>query len=113
METSITRTAFARSATDVTIRGLIIEKCANPAQMGAIGEQFPGDGWIIEDCEIRLNHGMGIRVANRGHILRNNVHHNGQIGLSWIGDDILVEGKEIAYNNTLHFSFGWEAGRNS
>ena len=81
VETSITRTAFAGSATDVTIRGLIIEKYANPAQMGAIGDQRPGDGWIIEDCEVRWNHGAGIRLASQGRARRNVVHHNGQMGL--------------------------------
>jgi hypothetical protein len=30
--------------------------------------------------------------------------------LTGTGSDILIQGNEIAYNNTLGFDFGWEAG---
>jgi len=60
VETSVTRSAFYGSASNVTISGLIVEKYAIPAQMGAIGDQYPGGGWIISNNETRLNHGQGI-----------------------------------------------------
>ncbi len=115
VETSVTRHAFHGSARRVTIRGLIIEKYAVPAQHGAIhGEDGTGGrlgkDWVVEGNEIRFNHGVGIRTGHRMQVLRNNIHHNGQLGIGGTGDDVLVEGNEIAYNNFAGFSSGWEAG---
>ncbi|WP_447971647.1 right-handed parallel beta-helix repeat-containing protein [Nitrospira sp. M1] len=109
IETSITRHAFEGAAKDVTIRGLIIEKYANPAQHGAIHAKH-GQGWIIQDSEVRLNHGIGIRSGERIHVLRCYVHHNGQLGIGGFGDNILIQHNEISHNNTLEFRREWEAG---
>ena len=40
--------------------GLVMEKYAIPAQMGAVGDQFPRARWRVENNEIRLNHGTGL-----------------------------------------------------
>ena len=40
----------------------------------------------------------------------NIVHHNGQLGLSGQGDSSLVEGNEIAWNNTAGYQCLWECG---
>jgi len=109
VELSITTFAFVGTARNVTVRGLIIEKYANPAQHGAI-EGPTSTAWIIRDNEVRLNHGLGIGVGNAMQIINNRVHHQGQMGVGGIGSDVLVENNEIAYNNTAHFSSGWEAG---
>jgi hypothetical protein len=65
---------------------------------------------VIASNEIRKNHGQGLRVGSRGTIRNNYVHNNGQLGVFGMGDDILVEGNQIFYNNTLQFFPRWEAG---
>ena len=115
VEISTMTHAFSGSATNVTIKGLTIEKYAAPAQDGAIScydvtNVCLAKGWTIESNEIRLNHGAAIRLANNLVIRSNYIHHNGQEGLTGSGDNILVRDNEIAYNNTLGFDFGWEAG---
>jgi len=52
VELSTTPRAFNGSSNGVVIRGLIVEKYANPAQQGAIHDT--GKGWIIENNEVRL-----------------------------------------------------------
>jgi len=122
VEISITRVAFSGLASNVTIQGLVIEKYAIPAMMGAIGDQYPGSNWVVQDNEVKLNHGTGINGASKWKILRNNVHHNGQEGLHCYGGvptggagagptiGMLVEGNELSYNNRLHYNMGWGAG---
>jgi Right handed beta helix region len=110
IELSTTRNAFHSSAVNVTIRNLVIEKYATPAQMGAIGDDSPGQRWTIKDSEIRFNHGVGVNVSDGSQILRCRIHHNGQLGMRGAGAGILVEGNEISYNNDAHFDATWEAG---
>jgi parallel beta-helix repeat protein len=113
VEISTVGRAFWGTASNVTIRGLVIEKYANQAQAGAVhsGNWVDlGVDWLVEENEIRLNHGAGISTGH-GMVIRNNyIHHNGQIGIAGVGDDMLVDSNEIAYNNTAGFSSGWEAG---
>jgi hypothetical protein len=106
VEIGVTTHAFSGSATNVTIEGLTIEKYADPAQDGAIS----GGAWTIESNDITLNHGGGIRLASNQIIEYNQIWWNGQEGLTGSGSNILVQNNEIAYNNTLGFDFGWEAG---
>lgn len=110
VEIGVTRAAFSPSASHVQIYGLIVEKYAIPPQMGAIGDQYPESDWHIEWCEVRLNHGTGIHISHRGKAINNHIHHNGQKGIGAGGDDGLIEGNEIAYNNFAHIASGWEAG---
>ena len=113
VEMSTIGRAFWGTASNVTIRGLIIEKYANQAQAGAVhsGNWVDlGVDWLVEENEIRLNHGAGIATGHGMVIRANYIHHNGQIGIAGVGDDMLVDGNEIAYNNTAGFSSGWEAG---
>jgi parallel beta-helix repeat protein len=94
------------SATNVTIKGLVIEKCANEAGAGAI---TANNGWDIENNEVRLNHGTG--VVGGQTIVNNNIHDNGQLGISLYGDsDQLVQDNTIAYNNYAGYGTSWEAG---
>jgi hypothetical protein len=109
VETSVTPTAFDASGNNVTISGLVIEKYANLAQFGAIHPEGKS-GWVIANNEVRFNHGVGIRIGDGARVTGNNVHHNGQMGIGGVGNDALVEGNEIAYNNTAGFNFSWEAG---
>jgi parallel beta-helix repeat protein len=112
----VTPFAFHGDGRDVTVRGLVIERYVPGAQMGAIkaGGHTREDGthdWVVEHCEVRYNDGGGIRIGHRMHILDNHIHHNSQIGIVGVGDDIVVEGNEIAHNNfEREYDYGWEAG---
>ncbi len=101
--------AFTGSASNVTIRGLVVEKYANPAQDGAIGKGGAGSGWTIRDNEIRYNHGGGVRGGNGMVVAHNKIHHNAQIGVIG-GGFARVDSNEIAFNNTGRFRSDWEAG---
>jgi parallel beta-helix repeat protein len=87
-----------------------------PAQFGAIQAAVPGDGplgsgWLIEDTQVRLNHGAGIRMGHNTTIRGVSIHHNGQLGISGSGGSGgIVEDTEIAFNNIAGFDWGWEAG---
>jgi len=95
----------------VTLKNLIIEKYANASSTGALTpSEQQAAGWTIDSNEIRLNHGAGMRVGSGSKVLRNKVHHNGQIGIMGLGSNILVEGNEIAFNNDAGFYYPWEAG---
>ncbi len=106
----VASTAFAPVVDNVTIRNLIVEHFANPVQFGALSAEGHS-GWVIANNEARLNFGYGIRIGPSAQILRNNVHHNGQLGIGGSGaNDVLVADNEIAYNNTNNNDPGWEAG---
>lgn len=109
VEISVIPHAFSGSAAGVVIRGVVIEKYATPAQQGAL-QGNATSGWTVEDSEIRLNHGIGLRTGDGMRVLRSRIHHNGQMGIGGSGDAVLVEGNEIDHNNTLGFDPAWEAG---
>jgi parallel beta-helix repeat protein len=107
VEAAVATRAFkgwGSGADGVVIRGLLIEKFATEAGAGAIEAR----DWTIEDNEVRLSHGAGIRG---GKVVRNNhLHHNGLLGLWTEGTDILVEGNEFAHNNYAGYCSCWAAG---
>jgi hypothetical protein len=109
VEVGVLPWAFGGAAANVTIRGVAIEKYASPAQQGAL-QGTSTTGWTVEACEIRLNHGIGLRTGSGMRVLRNHVHHNGELGMGGSGAGVLVEGNEIAWNNTRGFDPAWEAG---
>jgi hypothetical protein len=115
IEVSTTRVAFAPTADNVTVRGFVVEKYAIPAQCGAIGDQFPRVGWLIENNEVRWNHGVGVMVGGNS-ILRNNyIHHNGQMGFGGggfqgNGNNIRIEGNEVSHNLWNGTNPHWEGG---
>ncbi len=109
VETSVLAEAFSPTANNVTINGLIVEKYASGAQYGPINAENMS-GWTVSNNEVRWNHGGGIRVGPGAKILTNHVHHNSEIGIVGVGDDVLVDGNEIDHNNTAHFEIEWEAG---
>jgi len=110
VEIAVVPYAFRGAAGSVTIRGFVIEKYANPAQRGAIGEKGTGPDWTVGENEIRLNHGIGVKAGPGARILGNYIHHNGQLGVGGSGQGILVEGNEIAYNNIGGFNPYWGGG---
>jgi len=109
VEASTTAAAIRSESAGVTIRGLVVEKYSAPTQQGAI-HAAGASGWVIEDNELRLNHGYGLRIGPEMEVRDNSVHHNGQLGIGGIGSRSLLVGNEIAYNHTAGFNEGWEAG---
>jgi len=109
VEATVAAFAFESSAPGVLIRNLTIEKYASVAQKGAIQAQEAA-GWAIENCELRLNSAAGIAAGSGTRVRDCNIHHNGQIGITGVGRDILIEHNQIWENNTREFSSGWEAG---
>lgn len=106
IEASLALTAaFDGPATDVHIEGLIV-------QMYQTGiRAFDGDRWTITHNEVRLNHGNGIRGGDFARIIGNHTHHNGAYGMSaYQANDMVIQGNEIAYNNTAGFEGAWDAG---
>jgi len=130
VETSVTPAAFTPGpASNVTIKGLTIEKFATPAMTGAVagaGAANPNPAvaanWIIESNEIRLNHSYGVRINFGWQVLNNYIHDNGNLGiggglgggnsetLSAMRSGVLIQGNEIARNNYAHFRTGFQAG---
>jgi hypothetical protein len=109
VEASVATRAFhgwGSGASDVVIRGLVVEKFANEGSTGAIQAR---DGWIIDANEVRLNHAIGIQG---GHVVtRNRIHHNGQLGFAIHGSTgTLFADNEVAYNNGVDYDWMWEAG---
>ncbi len=109
VELGSTRKAFSGDAKEVTIRGLVIEKYAQPAGEAAIDGKN-ADNWVVDQNEVRWNHGVGIRAGNGWKVLNNKTHHNGDCGMGGNGRDILVEGNEMYKNNYAGYWPGWEAG---
>ncbi|MDH3605574.1 MAG: right-handed parallel beta-helix repeat-containing protein [Acidimicrobiia bacterium] len=116
IETSVTESAFTGQVSNVTITGLVIEKYASPAQVGAIDTRANpsgntnGSDWFIANNEVRNNHGVGIKSTNGSRVVGNYVHHNGQLGLGGDGPGMLIENNEISYNNASGYAYGWEGG---
>jgi hypothetical protein len=100
--------AFGGGAKNVTVQNLVVEKYNSPGQHGAIQA---AKEWVVQDNEVRLNYGVGVKVLDKGKILGNHVHNNGQMGLQGWGDNILVQGNEIAKNGFWSgIDVGWEGG---
>jgi hypothetical protein len=109
VEASVAREMFdAWGVHGVEVRGLVVEKFANPASSPALNGR---ERWIVKGNEIRHNHGIGVAVGSHGIVRGNYVHHQGQLGMSGYGAvGALVEDNEIAFNNTDGFEINWEAG---
>lgn len=106
---SRTRAAIDSTADNVRIEALRIQRFAGPGI-----ESEGGTGWKILHNEIRQNHTRGLKVYGNARVIGNDIHHNGQYGLTGTGDRNVFAENEVAYNNTARFgrsstSF-WDAG---
>jgi hypothetical protein len=128
VETSVLDNGFGGPANHVTIQYLTIEKFADMYPVGAIGETQKAEAltretdWAIENCEVRLNHGFGVRVNYHMHILNNYIHDNGQTGIGggigWAAAPetestnagIVIEGNTITHNDYAHFDSQFGSG---
>jgi hypothetical protein len=109
VETTVGTQAFDGGGAGVVLRNLVVEKFGNPAQTGAISNGGQ-TGWTVQNCEIRLNHGVGVFVGHGAKIVGNKIHQQGQLGIAGNGANITVEANEIADNNVNGYDPGWEAG---
>jgi parallel beta-helix repeat protein len=109
VEATVAEFALQSAASNITIRNMIVEKYASAAQSGAI-QARAANGWIVENCEVRLNSGAGIGVGEGSVVRGSNIHHNGQLGVGGVGRNIVIENNWIWANNTRGFDFTWEAG---
>jgi parallel beta-helix repeat protein len=123
VETSVVPSAFALGpANNVTIQNLTVEKFAAPIQKAAIegagpgGSSTTGVNWVVENNEIRLNHGNGVNINFGWQILGNYIHHNGNNGIggglggSALQSGVLIQANELAFNNYAHVSPRFGAG---
>jgi hypothetical protein len=109
VEATVAAVAFESAAPDVLIKNITIEKYASVAGRGAV-QAKGATGWTIENCEMRLNSGEGIEVGTGSSVRGCDIHHNGQLGISGAGSNVLIENNRIWANNIRGFDFGWEAG---
>ncbi|SHJ44366.1 Right handed beta helix region [Bradyrhizobium lablabi] len=109
VEATVAAFAFESSAPGILVKNMTIEKYASVAQKGAIQAQQAA-GWVVENCELRLNSAAGIAAGSGTRVRDCNIHHNGQIGITGVGRDVLIERNRIWENNTREFLSSWEAG---
>lgn len=109
IEATAAAVAFDGEAPNVVISHITIEKYASPAEKGAI-QARSATGWMIENCEVRLNSGGGIGVGTGTHVRSCDIHDNGQIGITGVGAGVMIDDNRIWRNNTRGFDFRWEAG---
>ena len=113
VEISLTPYAFTGSATGVKISQLLIEKYATPGDDGTVGgpaSSMHGPHWAVEWNDIRLNHGMGVRVGDNTWVYHNLLHDNGQLGIGGSGKNDVIQSNQVYSNNYAGYSYGWEAG---
>ena len=75
VEISLLPHAFSGLGLNVIIFDLTIEKYASVAGDGAVNGTV-SNGWGVEWCELRYNHGLGIQSGNGMYILRCLAHNN-------------------------------------
>lgn len=126
VETSVVPNAIGGSGNNVTIDQLTIEECASPiGSPGAIG--MPGDAsltegtnWTIQNSEILLNHGSGIRIAFGMQVVNDYIHNNGDLGIGGglgtnfatqsASSGIVISDNLITNNNYAHVQPGFQSG---
>jgi parallel beta-helix repeat protein len=96
----------------VTVRGFVVEHFLNDwTDAGLRAPITPGENWIIVNNEVRYNAQAGITATNGTVIRGNNIHHNGRIGITGGPvSGVLIEGNEIAFNNTGSYAVAGHAG---
>jgi len=128
VETSVVDGAFGGPANHVTIQYLTVEETAGMYPVAAIGQGQGANAltqetdWRVENCEIRLNHGFGVRVGYRIRVLHNYIHDNGETGVGGgIGVEsapethstdaqMLIMGNTINHNDYAHFDSQFGSG---
>ncbi|OJF13357.1 right-handed parallel beta-helix repeat-containing protein [Couchioplanes caeruleus] len=103
---SLTRTPYAfdgaSGAENVEIRNFVVQRYATPGHEYAVGGASKPTGWIVENLDVKDNHGGGIAVYG-GQARRNRVQWNGHQGISGDGRYTVMENNDIAYNNVAGY----------
>jgi hypothetical protein len=126
VETSVVPTVAGSpswaGANNIRFQYLTIEEFAAPLQQGAIDPTSVGGGttkssnWVVQNCELLLNHGLGIHLNIGVTSLNNYIHNNGQMGIGGgsnsgtIQSGIVLSGNTITYNNYANVNPGFGAG---
>jgi parallel beta-helix repeat protein len=110
VELGVSRNAFGGSANNITIQGLTIEKYATTLQAGAIMPY--GSGWTVQNNNLRLNHGLGVKTkGSNERILSNTLSMNGQAGIGTSGGTgSLFQNNMIAHNNYAKMAYMSDTG---
>lgn len=92
---------------DVRIQGLEIRAYNPPLAFAPVraGGHLPADGsrgWTVIENYIHHNAMGGVRVGHLTTVRDNRILYNGMSGVMGVGDSIVVEGNELAYNNYQH-----------
>jgi len=107
----------ANSASNVTIKDLIVEKYGTPIETGTI--RATGPGWVIDSNEVRLNHGEGIETnGNNSVVTHNYAHDNGELGMGAGGGDRsgnlftgdVYDSNIVVHNNIDNITVAFEGG---
>lgn len=105
------------NVSNVVINGFTIEYYGSPSNNGAVEgfdyyqvTSIPSFNWIVENNEVRYNHGGGIALGDQMTVSGNYLHHNGQLGVGGTGNNIVITNNEIAFNNAVGYSFAWAGG---
>ncbi|MER5766246.1 right-handed parallel beta-helix repeat-containing protein [Streptomyces sp. NPDC001985] len=96
--------AFGGTARDVTIRHLTVQGFVAPQNEGVVNHDS-ADGWVIEHATIQHNSGAGLMAGAGQRVRASCLRGNGQYGMNAYKaggriSGLLVEGNEIAGNNT-------------
>lgn len=115
VEQAVAPSLVSATVDDVTIANLVLEQAANEAQVAAVETRRNtphgmGSGWRISHNEVRLNHGVGLGLADDAVVTSNFVHHQGQLGFGAWGNGSVVSENEISFNGVAGYSADWEAG---
>jgi len=95
----LNRYAFVFKSSNVTICHLTIRGFVPPVNEGVVNHDS-GKGWVIEHNTIEENQGAGLMAGFGQQVLHNCLRNNGQYGMNAFGGDLVMEGNEIAGNNT-------------
>jgi hypothetical protein len=99
--------AFGGYSSGVRLSNLVIEKYAAPTGRAAV--QL-GNGWVVEDSSVRLNHYGGIGTGTGSTVRRTYVQQNGCVGIFGAGENIRIDSNEISYNGFAGYNPYWGAG---
>ena len=115
VEQAVAPSLIRATVDHVTVANLVLEQAANEAQVAAVESRRTtpygmGSGWQILHNEVRLNHGVGLGLADGAVVRANFVHHQGQLGFGAWGNESVVSGNEISFNGMAGYSPDWEAG---
>ncbi|WP_165553790.1 right-handed parallel beta-helix repeat-containing protein [Kribbella capetownensis] len=115
VEQAVAPSLIRATVDKVVVANLVLEQAANEAQVAAVEARRTtpygmGSDWRISHNEVRLNHGVGLGLADGAVVTANLVHHQGQLGFGAWGNGSVVSGNEISFNGMAGYSPDWEAG---